>query len=235
MFYLTYLHKVIRRKIVMFGYNNVVHNMNKLLSISLSFLTLFILNSCQTKYSNSELEKNFSKEQIKELKKLTEFFKKEVCLNSESVFGNCFRKINHDSLFINGVGIWNKIDFDKQKKMYEDINSSFEEIWLYCESTYYPEKTKAKSLCANTTGLYVKYLTDYGKTNPRIAKYVENILAAGIFSDLYLRHQEILNDNKSFDLNDPNIQLILAIHYLSVNDYAKRNAHLKKKKGSPKF
>lgn len=32
--------------------------------------------------------------------------------------------------------------------------------------------------------------------------------------------------NSDFDLNDPNIQLILAIHYLSLNDQAKRNAHL---------
>ena len=183
-----------------------------------------MFNSCEKSYSDSELKANFTTEQIADLKEIREFFKKEIC---NSNFKTCFKKTNHDSLQAKGVGIWKKIDFNEQKKLYKSISeSTFNEIWMFCETTYFPSKIKAKSLCAVATGKYQKYLADIGKTNPNIAKYAEKIEASGNFSGLNLQYHEILNNKSSFDLNDPNIQLILAIHYLALNDQVKRNADL---------
>jgi hypothetical protein len=132
---------------------------------------------------------------------------------------------------MNGTGIWAKIDFEEQKKLYDKISKkTFDEIWMYCESTYYPSNTKSQDICAVTDGKYQSYLSDLGKVNKRIGKYADRIEASGTFSGLDIPYQEILKMNSDFDLNDPNIQLILSIHYLSINDNAKRNAHLMERK-----
>ncbi len=183
--------------------------------------------SVDKEYSDYELQNQFTTEQIDDLNKIREFFAEQVCVSD---FKTCYEQTNHDSLFMMGVGIWNKVDFKEQKKLYKSISeSTFNEIWMFCESTFYPSEIKAKNLCAVSNGKYQKYLTELGKSNPRIAKYAERIESFGDFSGLDFRYQEILNDNSSFDLNDPNIQLILAIHYLSINDQVNRNAHLKKR------
>mgnify|MGYP006185361025 CR=1 FL=1 len=72
-------------------------------------------------------------------------------------------------------------------------------------------------------------------TNPRIAKYAKKIELSGDFNSLDLQYHEIINENDAFDLNDPNIQLILAIHYLSINDQVKRNQDLIVLPQNPKF
>ena len=108
--------------------------------------------------------------------------------------------------------------------MYDRISpSTFDKIWMYCESTYYPIGTKSKDICAVAFGKYQNYLAGLGKANPRIAKYADRIQASGAFNGFDIQYYEILKPNSVFDLNDPNIQLILAIHYLSLNDQDKRN------------
>jgi hypothetical protein len=59
-------------------------------------------------------------------------------------------------------------------------------------------------------------------------------VASGDFNGFDIQYHEILKTNSDFDLNDPNIQLILAVHCLSMNDREKRNSHLIERK-EPKF
>ncbi|HLW31569.1 MAG TPA: hypothetical protein VKX40_04855 [Aequorivita sp.] len=199
--------------------------MRKTIIFIFGIIILQLNFSCKSQYSATELNKNFTAEQIADLKKITDFFKTETCGNMD--FAKCYKQTNHDSLQAEGKGFWTKIDFEKQKELYEQISkSTFNEIWMFCESTFYPSETKAKSLCANATGKYQKFLADLGKTNPRIAKYAERIQASVDFNGLDIQYWEALKNKKYFDLNDPNIQLILAIHYLSLNDNATRNADL---------
>lgn len=190
----------------------------------IALIVFQIFFSCEKEYSNSELKANFTEEQISDLNEIRDFFVGQIC---DYDFKSCFKEINHDSLEALGSGVWEKIDFDKQKELYKKISqTTFSEIWMFCETTYYPSKTKAQSLCAVATGKYQKYLSDIGKSNPRIAKYAEQMEASGDFNGLYLRPQEVLNNKHSFDLNDPNIQIILAIHHLTMNDQTTRNSEL---------
>lgn len=199
-------------------------------------LLLFtFLISCKSQYSTTALSNNFSKEQIKDLNKITEFFKNQMCITMDSDFKKCYRKIPHEYLQATGNGFWTNIDFDQQKELYNQISkSTFDEIWMFSEATFYPSGTKAKSLSAVSTGKYQNFLEDFGRENPRIAKYAERIEASGDFGGFDFNYREILKDKKSFDLKDPNIQLILAIHYLSLNDHATRNKALMRTK-KPKF
>ncbi|WP_214114657.1 hypothetical protein [Aequorivita echinoideorum] len=199
--------------------------MNKTLLHTILLLFLLWFSSCKTQYSNAELNANFTTEEISDLKQITDFFKTETCGNMD--FEKCYKKTNHDSLQAEGKGFWSQIDFEKQKEFYKRISpSTFDEIWMYCESTYYPSETKADDICAVATGNYQKYLADFGKSNPRIAKYAERIKASGDFGGFDIQYGNVLTDEKNFDLDDPNIQLILAVHYLSMNDQEKRNAEL---------
>ena len=205
--------------------------MRKTLILIFGFTILQLNFSCKTQYSATELNNNFTTEQKADLKKITDFFKNQMCLNMDSDFKTCYERIPLEYLEAIGNGFWTNIDFEKQKKLYDQISkSTFNEIWMFCESTFYPSETKAKSLCANATGKYQKFLADLGKTNPRIAKYAERIQASGDFNGLDIQYWEVLKNKKYFDLNDPNIQLILAIHYLSLNDNATRNADLIERK-----
>lgn len=149
------------------------------------------------------------------------FFIDQVC---ESDFKSCYEKADHDSLQASGHGIWANIDFKEQQKLYEKISkSTFNEIWMICKSTNYSTKAETKSICANATGKYQKYLSDLGKQNPKIAKYAEDISKSGDFYGPEMMPYYILNDPENFNLNDPNIQLIIGIHYLPLNDQLKRN------------
>ncbi|MBW2962907.1 hypothetical protein [Mesonia aestuariivivens] len=207
--------------------------MKKTLLHTILILNLICFSSCKTHYSKTELNANFTNEQIADLNKITDFFKTETCGNIN--FEKCYKQTNHDSLQAEGKGFWTKIDFEKQKELYQNISqSTFDEIWMFSNATFYPSGTKRKSLSAVSTGKYQKFLTDFGKKNPRIAKYAKRIEASGDFGGFDFNYREIIKDNKSFKLKDPNIQLILAIHYLSMNDQSMRNADLMKRK-IPKF
>jgi len=180
-----------------------------------------VFSSCKKEYSDSELKANFTSEQISDLTEIRKFFIKQVC---ESDFKSCYEQTKHDSLQASGNGIWSKIDFKEQKKLYDRISKlTFNEIWMICKSTNHRTNEEKKSICANAIGKYQKYLSDFGKQNPRIAKYAERVEASGDFGGLDVSYWNVLIDKEHFDLNDPNIQLILGIHYLSLNDQEKRN------------
>jgi len=189
-----------------------------LLIFGIAFLQLNF--SCKSQYSVTELNNNFSNEQIADLNKITDFFKNQLC--SGSNFKKCYKKIPHEHLEATGAAFWTNIDFEKQKELYENISkSTFDKIWMFCKSTEYPSGKESKHLCAVANGHYQKFLADFGNKNTRIAKYADRISASGDFNGLDINYWEVLN-NKDFDLNNPNIQLILAIHYLSLNDQYKR-------------
>jgi hypothetical protein len=198
--------------------------MKKALILIFGIITLQVNLSCKTQYSATELNNNFTTEQKADLKKITNFFKNQMCLNMDSDFKTCYEQIPHEYLEATGNQFWTNINFKKQKKLYEQISkSTFDEIWILCKSTEYETGKEKHSLCPNLTGKYYNYLSDYGKQNPAISEYAKKINASGDFFIMDIRYWNVLNVKKHFDLSNPNIQLILAIHYLSLNDQEKRN------------
>lgn len=208
--------------------------MRKTIILIFGVIILQLNFSCKTQYSATELKSNFSTEQISDLNKISAFFKNQMCLNMDSDLGTCYKRIPHEYLEATGNGFWTNIDFEKQKELYKEISkSTFDEIWMFCNSTEYPSGKESKSLCAVSNGKYYKYLQSLGNKNPRIAKYAERINASGDFNGLDIQYWEVLKNKKYFNLKDPNIQLILAIHYLSINDQQMRNE--RPKRAEPKF
>ncbi len=181
---------------------------------------MLILNSCKTQYSTTVMQNNFSEKQIKDLEKITVFFKESICLSKNPKFKKCFEKLPHEYMEAVGSPVWSNINFEKQKKLYKQISdSTFNQIWVFCKSINFNNNKKTlKSICSRYNGKYQKYLIDFGKQNEAIKVYANKVVGAGVYPTLYLHYSHILRNKKYFDLNDPNIQLIIAIHYLSLND-----------------
>ncbi len=185
-----------------------------------------MLTACKANYHKANLYGDFTPSELKDLNKIVKFFKDETCGTAD--FEKCFRQINYDSLISKGMTLSSKIDFEKQKKLYRDISSStFDAIWMFCESFYHPTQTKAEDLCLSTNRKYLNYLKAYGRDNPKIADYSKRLEGSGDFNHFDFDYREILAEKEYFDLADFNMQLVLAIHYLSLNDQSKRNADLR--------
>ncbi|MVO11080.1 hypothetical protein GOQ30_18065 [Flavobacterium sp. TP390] len=196
----------------------------KIRKIFFGIIILGFFASCKSQYSTSELKNNFTENEIEDLNKIREFFISETCVNTQNDFKSCFKKIPHEYLQAYGNGFWENINFERQTELYKQISkSTFDKIWMFCKSGNPNEPDKHyKFLCAVSQGQYSNYLSELGKNNKRIAEYAKSINDYGAFTSLELTTWEILNNKKYINLNDPNVQLILAIHFLTLNDDLKR-------------
>ena len=191
---------------------------------TLIIICILILNfSCKTKFSTSELRNNFSKDQISDLNKVTDFFKSQICENDNSDFKTCFSKMLHELLEYGWQSILDNVNFDKQKELYNSISkSTFEEIWEFGKATYPDTGLELKSVGSKYNGKYQKFLTELGKNNNEIKDYADKLIGAGDFESMGLLQQRIFNNPTEFDLDNPNVQLLIAVHYLTQNDQQKR-------------
>ncbi|WP_241652601.1 hypothetical protein [Leeuwenhoekiella marinoflava] len=197
--------------------------MKKAIILIIGVAILQVSFSCKAQYSATELKDNFSTEQIFDLNRITDFFKNQICDNKNSDFKSCFSKILPELLENGWQTILEKVDFEKQKELYNSISkSTFNEIWEFGKATHPKTGLELKSIGLKYNGKYQKYLTELGKDNAEIKEYVENLIAAGDFESMGLLQQRIYKNPNDFNLNNPNIQLLIAIHYLSQNDQEKR-------------
>jgi hypothetical protein len=213
------------RHALLFIYKPVAHNITRPLKSFYCIIILLFFSSCENKFETPELNKNFTVNEITDLEKLVSFFKIKVCESRSTDFKDCF-EIFAPNWIENGLEYSaEKIEFSEQNAAYNNINQqTLDEIWDFC-MTYQIRPTKREYLdvCANTNGKYVKFLKDFGKSNPLVQKYYEDIIAAGDFDQTGLTISYIWNKRKEIDLNNPNYQVLIALHILTMNDQYQRN------------
>ena len=155
--------------------------------------------------------------------RVVHFFKNQISENKKSDFKVCFSKILPGLLENGWHPILEKVDFEKQKELYNSISkSTFDEIWEFGKATYPDTGLELKNLGSKYNGKYQKFLTEFGKNNPEVKNYADRLIEAGDFESVGWLQQSIYKNPKEFDLEDPNIQLLIAIHYLTLNDQQKR-------------
>jgi hypothetical protein len=184
--------------------------------------------SCKTDNSMNELKNNFTKNEIEDLKIITKFFKGQICQNqTNSDFKNCFEQILPELLDNGYQLIINKADFNKQKELYESISkTTFDKLWGFTKLRKgYRENNKQvyKSISISTVGVYMEYLKEFGKRNEYISEYTDGIYTRGAIGGYPTLESDLYLNPNSLDLNDFNIQLIISIHYLTLNDNAQRD------------
>ncbi len=154
---------------------------------------------------------------------MTSFFQNQICETKNSDFESCFSEILPDLVNNGWLPILNKVNFKEQQVLYNSISpSTFNEIWKFGKMTTPKTGEEFKSLGSRYNGKYQKFLTEVGLNNPKIKEYSERLIADGDFETMGLLQSWIYNNPKYFDLNNPNIQLIISIHYLTQNDQQKR-------------
>ena len=197
--------------------------MKKITRIILSGILLICI-SCKSEFTSPELEKNFTSSQISDFKTITEFFTEQICQNNEeSDFKNCFENILPELVEHGWNPILENVAFEKQKEMYQSITkSTFNEIWGYSKMWKYQDKTEFKSIGININGKYLAYLQNVGDKSKYIADYTEGIYTAGDVESMGLLQNHIFKNPNDLDLNDVNIQILIAVHYLTQNDHEKR-------------
>ena len=188
-------------------------------------IILLIFSSCENKFETTELNNNFTADEISDLEKLVSFFKIKFCESGSTDFESCFEMFAPNWIEKGLEYSAEKIDFSEQKEFYGNIDqNTFDEIWDFCK-TYQirPTEREYLSVCANTNGKYVQFLKDFGKSNPLVRKYYEDIIAAGDFDQTGLTISYIWNKRNEIDLNNPNFQILIAVHILTMNDQFERN------------
>ena len=187
-----------------------------------------INSSCKNQFTSTEMRNNFTENQISDLNLLTDFFKEQICNdNNNLIYKDCFMKLLPGIIEKDNNPFIENIDFNKQKEIYQSIDkSTFNEIWRLGKSMNIKTKIERKNLRANLNGKYIDYLKDVAKNNEFIEKYVEMTNAIGDFESIGYLQNNIYKYPEKFDLNDPNIQVIIAIHYLSQNDHFNRKDKL---------
>lgn len=202
-----------------------MQNKNKPLKsiLILSFLAIFV--ACKPEFKTPELERNFTSAEISDLEKLVDFFKANLCENNTSNFNKCFEEFA-PKWIENGLDFsTDKITFEELENIYAEINqNTFDEIWDFC-MTYQirPTEREFLDICSKKDGKYQKFLKDFGKSNKLVEKYYNQIIAAGDFNESGGIISQIWNDRKEIDLDNPNYQVLISIHILTMNDQFLRN------------
>ncbi|RED42971.1 hypothetical protein DFQ10_107158 [Winogradskyella eximia] len=180
---------------------------------NLFILCTFLLLGCKSYKTTTELESTFSKQEIKDIQTIRTFFIKDILSLNDENFNTEFR---HRIVNLEAEG-FKSVKPKKIDKLFSSVSkSTFDEIW--------ETKTQKRSRNSDDTyqyyapkinGKYKEFLSLTTKHNSMVNKYYNNILRTEDFS-----HSSMLNyiaDNTlDFDLNNTNVQIVMAIHYISI-------------------
>lgn len=194
----------------------------KLESVLLSILLLLVLSCTEKLNITEELSNNFNNQQIEDLDKILNFFKNQVCEDSIG-FETCIKNMAQDLSKEGYYFIGKKIDYSKQKKLYENIDQlTFNSIWSFCKTTDINKDITYDSLCFNVDGVYGDFLKQVSVKNSFYKFYYEGLINSGDFGSNGKLMNEIIKNKNSFDFEDYNNQLIISIEYLTLSDQQKR-------------
>lgn len=180
------------------------------------------ISSCSQKLYSTELKDNFSKAEIEDLHKLKEFFHVEMCDVTED-FKSCIDCIIPYLCEYGFEPILDNVDFAAQSRLYSEFQSDlFSQIWDFCKSRNLRENKTFRSLCLNTDGKYAQFLKDLSNRNPDLKEYYDRMIGSGNWESMGLLQGRIYTNPEYYDLEDPAIQILIAVQYLTQNDEKKR-------------
>ncbi|MDR2916350.1 MAG: hypothetical protein LBV74_16240 [Tannerella sp.] len=170
----------------------------------------------------------FDKSEIEDLTRILFFFNEQICPAKEVADGVNIQECYHDffahMLEKEKTGNFDiGISFQKQKEMYDQISeSTFNQIWFFGESLRFnsPDAFSEKYIFFTNNGKYWKFLEEFGKENANIKKYFDTLYLTGDMSPTVVSN--ILYAFEWCDTEDVRIQLLIAIHYLTLNDQFER-------------
>ncbi|MCK0109328.1 hypothetical protein MWU58_08485 [Flavobacteriaceae bacterium S0825] len=197
--------------------------------IVLLFILIVSFSSCKGIKSTNELEKYFTKSQIRDLNKINNFFISEHLNSTRDNYGESYKKMQEFTYF-NGIdALINQVGFKKQLKLYNSISkSTFDEIWEIKQNTDV-EFSSEEYILPQYKGKFQSYLKYLSQTNSLAKDCWKNMEMSGDFYHLMLDYYILENFDK-IDFNDFNNQIIISIYFLSLVDNNERDENTKKRR-----
>lgn len=188
---------------------------------------LLIFGTCIGQNSHVDLKTYFSESEIEDLNLITDFFQSELCGTIDRTkFENCITTVLPKLNDWEYKYLRKKISWRKQKKLYSKItDSTFNKIWAICNSTFLVSEPKYeyKMICFSYNQIVIDYIKALGKSNRFLEYYAEKLEIVGGFNNINDISISLAEHNEEWNLNDRNVQIFLAIHYLTQNDMLKRD------------
>nr|WP_299214417.1 hypothetical protein [uncultured Allomuricauda sp.] len=187
-------------------------------------LNLYLLTFGQKE--KTDLKDFFSKSEIQDLNLIADFLQTELCGTADRTkFGYCIKSSLPKLSDWKQTYIQDKISWRKQKKLYSKISdSTFQKIWGLCKTwrTIEP-KYEYKSICFSQNENFIQFLKKVGESNPYLEGYGKKLENVGSFDSGNFLVWNIIEHPQNWNLEDRNVQIILAIHFLTQNDQQKRD------------
>jgi hypothetical protein len=177
-------------------------------------LALSMLMGCKSSYkTTNELQSVFVSDELKDLETIRSFFIEDIMHLNDDNFHFKFRN-EMQKLEANGFA---SVEPKKIDHLFNTVTEeTFNQIWE--PKTHRPSSRSAVAyeyLVPNESGKYLEFLAKTTPNNSRIKDYYNKVLKSGNFSHFSML--TYLNDNSlDFDLTNTNIQIVLAIHYISI-------------------
>ncbi|WP_321288302.1 hypothetical protein [uncultured Sunxiuqinia sp.] len=193
-------------------------------------LTIIIAFSCTTQKQNNlsndeTIKESFNSTEINDLTKIQSFFDKSIGLtenknqeNLEKVYTYFFLE---NSDIEKAANFKLSINFNDQKELYNQLDEkTFNDIWEISWSKKWNSNDTIKHVQLNRQGKYVQFLKTFGEQDSVINNYYNSLEIAGDISPAMVA--DLAKNYKNYNVKDPKIRLIIAIHYLTINDQLER-------------
>ena len=193
-------------------------------------LTMIVAISCSSQRQDSLLNDStikmvFDSSEINDLLKIQDFFDKSIGLTDKNkdedvlkVYADFF---NTNSEIEKVADLELPINFNDQKDLYNQIDKkTFENIWSIGWSRKMDSNDTLKNVELNRHGKYVEFLKTLGKQDSIIDKYCTGLEVAGDISPAMVA--DLVKNYNNYNIKDPKIRLMIAIHYLTLNDKFER-------------
>ena len=216
-----------------------VLTMNKKISIAISNLvqiTIFVFllswsgctyNTERKLNNNATVTDCFTREEIKDLTKLLDFFNEQICVlksTEKKKVIECYDGfIERMSKTVETGSFEINISFEKQYEIYKQISDSvFNQIWVFGRSWSRSSPDTLKRIDYRVDGKYVKFLKELGNDYDMIKTYSMSLELAYSLSPSMIGEILMIKEEYQYDLTDIRLQLVVAIHYLTMNDQFER-------------
>ena len=197
------------------------------------FLLIFTISCTSSKQDNLLTDKMvksiFDASEINDLQKIQQFFDHQIGLNKnsdEKTIHDKYEKFFNDvaeTTVINNLSL--PIDFDQQKEFYSQLsNTTFEDIWKFGSITRIDSTGGLKYIQLNRNGNYLSFLKKLGEQDKTIANYYKSLEIAGDISPSMVA--SLIKESDKYNIDDPKIRLVIAIHYLTLNDQWNRKERI---------
>ncbi len=189
-----------------------------LLILILLTVVCFSCNYSKAKPSSeASLASYFNNEEIESLNRITRFMNSYIC-DSEASNGtqisDCLQEhIERSKESMESNKGMDFIPSDSIHKLLDSLPTSLVNEWWYHPPPHH-KSSHPKSIYLRTNSRYTRFLYNYGKIEPKAKGYHDRLVAIGVIGPSAIA--DILVNYKEYPLQDTRMQILLLIHFLTL-------------------